>query len=117
MEDNDSDNEEGDHLLNTGAQLPNRLPESKRVTDGGWPEASHQGLHVRSHTSKQPSNGPGPDVQDTSSICSCATARGAPGATLLAIQIPRPSRPSNLRTNRHHRTGQAQTCRIPPVIA
>ncbi|KAJ6146484.1 hypothetical protein N7497_008466 [Penicillium chrysogenum] len=34
MEDNDSDNEEGDHLLNTGAQLPNRLPESKRVTDG-----------------------------------------------------------------------------------
>ncbi|KAJ5810784.1 Alkaline phosphatase-like alpha/beta/alpha [Penicillium robsamsonii] len=35
MDDNDdlSDNEEGDHLLNT-AQLPNRLPESKRVTDG-----------------------------------------------------------------------------------
>ncbi|OQE36014.1 hypothetical protein PENCOP_c012G05152 [Penicillium coprophilum] len=35
MDDNDdiSDNEEGDHLLNT-AQMPNRLPESKRVTDG-----------------------------------------------------------------------------------
>ncbi|CAG7952378.1 unnamed protein product [Penicillium salamii] len=32
MEDGDSDNEEGDHLLNT--QLPNPLPESKRVTDG-----------------------------------------------------------------------------------
>ncbi|KAJ5864130.1 uncharacterized protein N7529_006046 [Penicillium soppii] len=33
MEDaEDSDNEEGDHLLNT--QLPNPLPESKRVTDG-----------------------------------------------------------------------------------
>jgi hypothetical protein len=34
MEDGEdmSDNEEGDHLLNT--QLPNRLPESKRVTDG-----------------------------------------------------------------------------------
>lgn len=34
MDDNDdlSDHEEDDHLLNT--QLPNRLPESKRVTDG-----------------------------------------------------------------------------------
>ncbi|KAJ5541875.1 Alkaline phosphatase-like alpha/beta/alpha [Penicillium sp. DV-2018c] len=35
MHDNDddvSDHEEGDHLLNT--ELPNRLPESKRVTDG-----------------------------------------------------------------------------------
>lgn len=34
MDENDdmSDHEEGDHLLNT--QLPNRLPQSKRVTDG-----------------------------------------------------------------------------------